>query len=118
MEAIVIKILTFFGGLYLLAAYFVSRGSDGNLMATWTLLPAIGIVCCCVHYSYAKQVLSKKMALQFLIAEFATVTGILSNSQLDEMAGMLYFFIPIAVAIGLFSGLLCVGIYHRYVTRM
>lgn len=80
------------------ASFVVTRGSDGSLIGFITSFVAIGVAYCAIEVQHYKSGGLAVYIAQLIASEACAVTAMLFHSELDEMAGMLYLFIPGAVA--------------------
>ena len=68
-------------------AYFCSRTRDGEALLFYTMLSIIGIIHCFIDCKFQKRFFN----LQMLGIYFLSLLTGFSQSELDEMGGMLYY---------------------------
>lgn len=95
--------------LVIFGSFLCSRGTDGSLMLSLTF-GGVAFIYTAVMFSIfrAKSVRSATAELLLFptICASLSIVSMLPGSQLDEMAGMLYFIIPIVTFVAVFLGVL------------
>ena len=89
------------------ASYLVTKGEDGSLRDFWILFSCIFVAHTLISAFLRSSWLY--IPLELVIYELAAI-AVLSRTHLDEMAGMLYMFIPAAIALTVFVELVVLSV--------
>ena len=106
-----------FGIVVGLGSFSVTRGADGELFGCAYLFSAFAVA-----YWLALLLLPVRATALDLIGhlfwgELCSIAGMSLDSQLEEMAGMLYMIVPAATAIVFVGGMLVTAFRRRRVVR-
>ena len=82
--------------LFTMASYLVTKGKDGSLSGFYMWFSSI-LVAHTVTSAF-HQTSPVRLVLELVVYE-ACAMAVLRTTQLDEMAGMLYLFIPAAIGL-------------------
>lgn len=99
--------------LIFIFSYLSTKGIDGNLVLFIFSFSFIGIGYL-IHSLYAHSSLTKLHYFSPIIFTFFSVVPFPLGSHLDEMAGMLYVFIPISAVTISILGLIGISIKQRH----
>jgi len=80
-----------------IASYFVSRGPDGRLIEFYFIFATIAVVYVGLAWATRHQPIWLHIGGQLLLFGAAAALGLMPKPHLEEMAGMLYLFIPAAI---------------------
>lgn len=102
---------------YGMAAFYVTKGADGHLLAFFALFAALGVVYCLLLAVTAETYGWLLLARDVVLFECAACLGAALHPSLDEMAGALYLFIPLAVGMNASVAAVVLLVARRFASR-
>lgn len=93
-------------------SFLVSRGPDGNFMLFFAAFAVIAVAYVTLAWVTRHQAIWPHIGVQLVLFAGVAALGMAPKPHLDEMAGMLYLFLPAAIV-----GMIILGSLARFLAR-